>query len=124
MRLAGHLPPEPIVDLVMARQPIPSAPEAVKRSLTPRRRNVPRTIEQLFHRHGEAKALKIAKREQKLARQKRSRTNFAFWAAALVEIELRTRIAPDDRDAKQVKLADETSGERVEPKILKGKASE
>jgi hypothetical protein len=81
------------VDLIIAAQPIAPAPEAVRRSLTPRR-NVPRTIELLCHRHGEAKALKIARREQKLARQKRSRTNFAFWAAAVVEIELRSGIAP------------------------------
>jgi hypothetical protein len=69
MRRAGHLPPEPSVDLIMAVQPIAYAPEAVKRNLT-RRRNVPRTIELLCHRHGEAKAFEIARREQKLARQK------------------------------------------------------
>jgi hypothetical protein len=112
------------VDHILAAQPILSAHEAVKSSLTPRRRNLPRTVELLCHRHGEAKALKIARREQKVARQKRSRTNFAFWGAVAVEIELRKGIAPDDREAKQVKLVGETSGERVATEILEGKASE
>jgi hypothetical protein len=79
------------VDLIMAAQPTLSAPEAVKPTLTPRRRNVPRTVELLCHRHGEAKALKIAGREEKLARQKRSRTNFAFWAAVVVALEKHPR---------------------------------
>jgi hypothetical protein len=78
----------------------------------------------LCHQHGEAKALKIAKREQKLARQKRSRTNFAFWGAVVTEIELRKGVAPDDREAKQVKLFDETSGEWVATEISEGQASE
>jgi hypothetical protein len=118
-------PPDLIEDLIIAAQPILSAPEAVKPSLTPRRRNAPRTAELLWHRHGEANARKIARREQKQARQKRSRTQFAFWAAVGAEIELRTGIAPDDREAKSVSLnAGQTSGEGVGAEILEGKESE
>jgi hypothetical protein len=92
-RLAGSA--QPIAELVIAAQPILSTPEAVEPSLPPRRRNAPRTTEMLCHRHGEAKARKIAGREQKQARQKRSRAQFAFWADVGAEIELRRRIAPD-----------------------------
>jgi hypothetical protein len=76
------------------------APEAVKPSLTPpRRRNAPGTAELLWHRHGEANARKIARREQKQARQKRSRTQFAFWAAVGAELEKHSsaEIAQDER---------------------------
>jgi hypothetical protein len=44
---------------------------------------------------GEATARKIAGREQKQARQKRSCTQFAFWAAVAAEIELRRRLPPN-----------------------------
>jgi hypothetical protein len=88
----------------MTVQPDQPADEPVRPSLTPGRRNLPRTVDLLCHRNGEAKALKIARREQKLARQKRSRANFAFWAAAVVEIELRKGIAPDDREADSVRF--------------------
>jgi hypothetical protein len=98
MRLA-HCPPEPIEDLIIAAQPILSAPEAAKPILTPRRRNAPGTAQLLWHRHGEANARKIARREQKQARQKRSRTQFAFWAAVVAELEKHSsaEIAQDER---------------------------
>jgi hypothetical protein len=70
--------------------PVRSAPKDVKPGVTPRGRDVAQTVELLCHRHGEAKARDVAGREQKRARQKRSRTQFAFWAAVAVEIELRT----------------------------------
>ena len=108
----------------MAAQPIRSAPKAVKPSLTPRRRDVPQTVELLCDRHGEAKARKLAEREQKRARQARSRKQFAFWAAVVAEIELRRGIAPDDRAAEQMGLAGQGSGEVVVTEILEGKASE
>jgi hypothetical protein len=76
-----------------------SALKAVKPSLTPPRRNVPKTAELLCCRHSEAKASKLAGREQQRARQARSRNDFAFWAAVAAEIELQKGIAPGDREA-------------------------
>jgi hypothetical protein len=109
--------------VLVEAQPVQSALIDVKPSLTPRRRDPPRTAEQLCHRHGEANARKIAGREQKQARQKRSRTNFAFWAAVVVAIELRRGIAPDDRAAKSVRLnAGQTSGEGAVAKIFEGES--
>jgi hypothetical protein len=108
----------------MAAQAVRSAPEAVKPSLRPRRRDVSRTAELLCDRHGEATARKLAGREQKRARRARSRKQFAFWAAVAVEIELRTGIAPDDREAEQASLAAKLYGEGVLGEILEGKASE
>jgi hypothetical protein len=81
-------------------------------------------VELLCNRHGEAKARKLAEREQKRARQARSRKKFAFWAAVGVEIELRRGTAPDDRDAKGARLAGQMSGEGVGTEILEGEASE
>jgi hypothetical protein len=86
-RCAGHPAPEPLAEFITAAPAIASALNAVQPSSTRRRRNVPGTAERLCHRHGEAKARKIARREQREARQKRSRTNFAFWAAVAVELE-------------------------------------
>jgi hypothetical protein len=108
----------------MAAQPIRSAPKAVKPRLTPRRRDVPETVELLCDRHGDAKARKLVGLEQKRARRARSRKQFAFWAAVVAEIELRRGIAPDEGEAKSVRLVAQTSSEGVGTKILEGKASE
>jgi hypothetical protein len=104
----------------MVAQPILSARRTVKPILTPRRRNVPETVKLLCNRHGEAKARKLAEREQKRARQARSRKQFEFWAAVVVEIELRRGIAPDDRDAKGMRLAGQMSGEGVGTEFFGG----
>jgi hypothetical protein len=82
----------------MAPQPIRSAPKAKPR-LASRRRDVSETVELLCHWHGDAKAGKLAAGEQKRARQARSQRQFAFWAAVVAGIELRTGIAPDDGQA-------------------------
>ena len=108
----------------MAARPVQSAPRAVKPRLTPRRHDVPETAELLCYRHGDAKARKLAGLEQKRARRARSRKQFAFWAAVVAEIELRRGIAPDDGEAKSVRLIARTSGEVVGAEILEGKASE
>jgi hypothetical protein len=83
----------------MVAQSIRSAPKVLQPILTPRRRDVPQTVELLCHWHGEANARKLAGREQRLARQKRSRSKFAFWAAVAAEIESRRGISPADRKA-------------------------
>jgi hypothetical protein len=74
------------------------APKAIKASLTPRHRDVRQTVELLCYWHGEAKARKLAGREQRRARQARSRKQFAFWAAVAVELEkqLRAGIGQDE----------------------------
>jgi hypothetical protein len=108
----------------MAAQPIRSALKPLKPRLTPRCRDVPETAELLCYRHGDAKARKLAGLEQKRARRARSRKQFAFWAAVVAEIELRRGIAPDDGEAKSVRLVARTSGEVIGAEILEGKASE
>jgi hypothetical protein len=94
----------------MVAQPILPARRAIKPILTPRRRDVPETVELLCNRHGEAKARKLAEREQKRARQARSREQFGFWAAVVVEIELRRGITPDDRAAEQGRFVARAGG--------------
>jgi hypothetical protein len=86
----------------MAVQPVRSAPKAIKAikaSLTPRRGDVPQTVELLCYRHGRVEARKLAGREQKRARQARSRKQFAFWAAVAAELEkqLRAGISQDEQ---------------------------
>jgi hypothetical protein len=113
------------VEFVMSAQPIRSAPKAaVKPRLTSRRRDAPQTAELLCDRHGEAKARKLVEREQKHARQARSRKQFTFWAAVMREIELRREIAPDHRGAEEMGFAGQGSGEVAVSEILEGKASE
>jgi hypothetical protein len=98
-RLAERPPPKAVAELIMAAQPARFAPKAVKARLTRRRGGVLQTVELLCHGHGGAKARKLAGREQKRARQARSRKQFAFWAAVAAELEkqLRAGIGQDEQ---------------------------
>jgi hypothetical protein len=98
-RLAALPPPKTVAELIVAARAVRSAPKAIKASLTPRHRDVRQTVELLCYWHGEAKARKLAGREQKRARQARSRKQFAFWAAVAAELEkdLRAEIGQDEQ---------------------------